>query len=208
MIRKSAMKIIFVADIFGVTAELEDLCQSICANHQILDPYQKQRMYFANEQVAYDYFITHVGINGYSRMLQEYLQTLNEPCVLVGFSVGGVAIWQVLQWLVSQESLRQRSTKLGKLEIKQSICFYSSQIRHALAQKIIFPTRIILPKSEPHFSVENVKAALINKINVTVENTAYLHGFMNELSDNYNEAGCRYYCQKLTQMIEGNAKSG
>ncbi|WP_444907668.1 FAD-dependent oxidoreductase [Microbulbifer sp. SSSA008] len=63
--------------------------------------------------------------------------------------------------------------------VSGSILFYSSQIRHYAKIDPIFPTHLIFPAMEPHFSVLEVMQTLKQKEQVEVHHSTYLHGFMN-----------------------------
>jgi len=202
------LNIIFVADIFGITDEFKHLCQQVTANVEqclgvekvygvekaygvkchIVGPYQQQPKCFTCERDAYQYFTENVSLEGYVNKLEQKLLAISGSKLLVGFSVGGSAIWQ----LYAQGAVKQ---SLG------AICFYSSQIRHLTRLTPNIATRLILPSTEPHFSVAALRAVLRNKSTVTLEQSEYLHGFMNQLSANYDAEAYLYYLKRLADLL-------
>ncbi len=167
---------VLVSDIFGRTKALEDLAGAIGSVVDIIDPYGGQQMGFHTEQQAYEHFMAHIGIRKYENMLASRLADIPRVSILIGFSAGAAAIWGISETLTPE--------KIGR-----AVCFYGSQIRHAI--DIVPRIRIehILPEMEPGFSIDELAAALFNKKNVTVHKTPYLHGFMNELSPNFSRTG-------------------
>jgi dienelactone hydrolase len=108
--------------------------------------------------------------------------------LLLGFSVGGSAIWQ----LYAQGAIKQ---SLG------AICFYSSQIRHLIWLTPNIATRLILPSTEPHFSVAALGAILREKSTVNLEKSKYLHGVMNQSSAHYDGDAYLYYLKRLADLL-------
>lgn len=190
------MNIIFVADIFGLTDEFKDLCQEITqgvkqdfnVECQIIGPYQNQPASFASEHDAYQYFMGNVTLDGYIELIANQLQEASGPKLLVGFSVGGSAIWSLL----SSRTFNN---------ILSCTCFYSSQIRHQTKLTPAIPTRLIFPSAEPHFSISDLKAALKERHEVTIEQSDYLHGFMNKHSINYDQVGYDQYVNRLINLL-------
>ncbi len=189
------LHIVFVADIFGITHEFKSLCQEITSGIeqtlsvecQMIGPYQKQPKSFDSEQAAYQYFTEQVGLADYVKMIAQQLSLISGNKLLVGFSVGGSAIWQLC-------SNNMVDKNLG------AICFYSSQIRHMTQLTPKIATRLILPASERHFSITELQNALQDKSTVTIEKSAFSHGFMNQLSMNYDSDGCQYYVKRLVAL--------
>ena len=202
------MNIIFVADIFGLTDEFKHLCQQVTANLEqdlgvkksygveksygvkchMVGPYQQQPKGLTWERDAYQYFTENVSLEGYVNKLEQKLLAISGSKLLVGFSIGGSAIWQ----LYAQGGVKQ---SLG------AICFYSSQIRHLTRLTPNIATRLILPSTEPHFSVVALRAVLRDKSTVTLEQSEYLHGFMNQLSANYDGDAYLYYLKRLADLL-------
>lgn len=202
------LNIIFVADIFGLTDEFKHLCQQVTANLEqglgvengygveksygvkchMVGPYQQQPKGLTCERDAYQYFTENVSLEGYVNKLEQKLLAISGSKWLVGFSVGGSAIWQ----LCAQGAVKQ---SLG------AICFYSSQIRHLTRLTPNIATRLILPSTEPHFSVAALRTVLQDKSTVTLEKSEYLHGFMNPLSANYDGDAYLYYLNRLDDLL-------
>ncbi|MGB2740843.1 MAG: hypothetical protein WBC60_09870 [Cognaticolwellia sp.] len=230
------MNIIFVADIFGLTEEFKHLCQQVvlkleestgikCRAH-LLGPYQQQPALFASENDAYQYFMANVTLAGYVKKLEkigsqlQQKKQLNESndTFLVGFSVGGSAVWQFLsqheclqdvssqglhsQEMSSKDITSQDTYSQGKFaKSLAAIGFYSSQVRHMTALTPKVSMRLIFPVAEQHFCVTELQSQLQDKPTVTVEASRYLHGFMNELSMNYDSEGYQHYIQRLVDLL-------
>lgn len=177
---------IVVSDIFGKTRELENLCSALKARVEILDPYSGKFIRFKEESKAYEYFMANVGIQAYSELLLEKLNSVSNPTSLIGFSVGASAIWKI-------------SENLNIDFIKNAICFYGSQIRKHIEVKPCIRMDLIFPMSEPGFSVNELGNILSEKSMVKVHNTRYLHGFMNFLSKNFSHVGYNEYIDWLRE---------
>lgn len=181
------MKCIIVTDIFGCTPELELQVNNLKGPVEILSPYGNQFIPFENEQDAYQHFMTKVGLDGYVSMLNAYIERAKDPLTLLGFSVGASAIWNAAE---------QHSDN----KVIGALLFYSSQIRHSLSLNPNFPIGLIFPKMETHFNVDDVIIELANKPSVNTTKLEYLHGFMNERSQNYDEKGSQKCWQLLSQL--------
>jgi len=200
------LNIIFVADIFGLTDEFEHFClqtithvkqllteaDSLAVKCHMIGPYQKQPALFSCEQDAYQYFTKNITLDGYVKKLEQKLLAVTGSKLLVGFSVGGSAIWQLYSQNNNQNNIEK---SLG------AICFYSSQIRHMTRLTPHIPIRLILPSEEQHFSVQELRKSLQKNPAVTLEQSAYLHGFMNKLSANFQPNGYRDYRKKIAELL-------
>ncbi len=82
------MNNVIVTDIFGRTPALETLARDIGSVAAIIDPYDKASMNFAAEPLAYEYFMTHVGIFAYKQLIAARLAESARIDLLIGFSVG------------------------------------------------------------------------------------------------------------------------
>jgi hypothetical protein len=183
------MKHIFVSDIFGETIELTKLCNLICREnaYQIISPYS-EKVVFKSEQQAYQYFVEQIGLEEYFNHLSYQLGLIEEPFTLIGFSIGASVCWQYLA--------QQQAPFL-----KDSVLFYGSQIRNMSGLEPLVETLLIFPKSEPHFKVEQLVINLQMKRHTEVIRSDFLHGFMNELSINYDELASQYFITKLNSDI-------
>ncbi|PKI17994.1 hypothetical protein [Colwellia sp. 12G3] len=180
------MSIIIVSDVFGITPSLVTLKDKLGAN-TIIDPYNGQRMDFKNEADAYSFFVTTVGLDSYVSRIFNVLELLDGQTTLIGFSVGASAIWQL--------SLSNNNNR-----VKQSFCFYGSQIRNFTQIEPCFEVNLIFPRSEPHFDVSELIEKLTKKPNVNITKVEYLHGFMNYHSSNFNETGYKEHVILLQRI--------
>ncbi len=181
---------IIVADIFGVTPALISLGRAINAN-TIVDPYDGKVMNFENEAQAYHYFIKKVALDAYVNELSKVMKECADKTILIGFSVGASAIWQL------SESTELAVTK----RVEGAVCFYGSQIRHLTQLSPNFAVELIFPQRELHFDVQALTKLLANKKGVTAVQVDFLHGFMNTNSDNFNQAGYTAQVKRLQQNI-------
>jgi len=191
-----------VSDIFGKTSALERLGETLGSltnsNVDIIEPYDGKMMGFTDEQSAYHYFSDHVGLTTYTEQLQDSINACAQELILIGFSIGTSAIWQLSQG--SNNVINQRSVTNNGI-IQTAIGFYGSQIRHQLEIIPTFPIELIYPKSELHFSVTDLMNKLRDKEQLTLTQVDYLHGFMNRHSTNFNQQGYQCYCDLLADKI-------
>ena len=178
------MRTLIVSDIFGRTEALESLASKVADSAGIIDPYGAMKMGFISETEAYQYFVNNVGLDTYRQILQEHISANSSPMRLIGFSVGASAIWNA-------------SDSASVSNIIEATCFYGSQIRFNLEIKPKFPVKLIFPAFEQHFSVLELIDALSEMKNVTIEQTSFLHGFMNKHSNNYDPHGYSYGLKEL-----------
>jgi dienelactone hydrolase len=181
------MGIILVSDIFGKTPALITLAKELNAE-SIIDPYNGNDMAFDSEADAYAYFSKQVGLDAYFEQLTTSLTSLNTPKTLIGFSIGAAIIWRL-------------SAIMAADNIKNAFCFYGSQIRNYTEIEPRFAVNMIFPQREDHFDVLALQNKMAKKANTKVINTNYLHGFMNHLSDNYNQTAYREYINILRASI-------
>jgi len=183
------MHLLTVTDIFGRTSYLSNLLTPLSDKYEsidIIDPYDGMEIDFRSESEAYEYFQKNIGLNAYIELLLQRLQATRIDCEqhLLGFSVGGSAIWAA--------SARLESGRTAK-----GICFYSSQIRNLLHVRPRLPIDLYFPQMELHFKVDEVMKVLASTPQVNCFKTPYLHGFMNEKSTNYDKDGCSQYLDIL-----------
>ncbi|WP_206483628.1 dienelactone hydrolase family protein [Thalassotalea sp. G2M2-11] len=187
-VRQDHATLVILTDIFGLTEAVRRLTGSL-ANGQpylIIDPYQQQMMRFDCEAQAYQYFSKQVGVDNYLTIAQQHLRQISKVDKVIGFSVGGSVLWRLLSDGVFFQAEHD------------SICFYPSQVRHYLDLSPQSRCRIYLPNAEPHFCVNELFANLKSRPNVLVEQTPYFHGFMNEVSDNFDSDAYQAFIQKLS----------
>jgi dienelactone hydrolase len=180
------MNLFIVSDIFGRTPALDAICENINNIHtshaiRIIDPYNGVQHKFKTQDIAYKYFISNVGLEEYASILRKRLANVQQNTILIGFSVGASVIWEI-----SGQKPRN---------ILKAFCFYGSQIRNKKDISPMFDVELIFPKSEPGFDVNALGYLLEKKKHVTCKKAKGLHGFMNEVSSNFDQ---RYY----TEFIE------
>ncbi|WP_171022249.1 hypothetical protein [Thalassotalea litorea] len=185
-----------ITDIFGTTPAVHAMNDRLGGSLFIIDPYDGIAQNFTNETAAYQHFQQHVGVNRYADIIAGYLsQAANKDQILIGFSVGASALWRCLTQQ-PPKSLQGKSLQTAAL------LFYGSQIRHMPVSVPCVPTNIVLPCSEPHFSISALATSLVDVENVNVTNSEYLHGFMNELSDNFDRQGYQQYLAQLQALMK------
>ncbi len=111
--------------------------------------------------------------------------------MLIGFSIGASIVWRL-------------SEKAMDNSISRAICFYGSQIRNFTQIDPRFEIELILPKSETHFDVLELKEMLLQKKNLKIVHSDYFHGFMNIHSDNYNKEAYREQINLLRSYLSQN----
>ncbi|WP_413700869.1 hypothetical protein ACLKMH_03435 [Psychromonas sp. KJ10-10] len=187
------MLTVFVADIFGKTKALQQLASQLVEQPEdilLIDPYQGEIIEFESEQQAYQYFNKQIGLPDYAQHLTHCLNKIKQPFNLIAFSVGGSAVWL-------------NATNLINTQVNKVVCFYASQIRHHLTIIPSVPIDLILPRYELHFDIIDLAIDLNNHKQVTLTPCEFLHGFMNQLSKNYDPKGYYHFQQKLKADING-----
>lgn len=175
---------VIVSDIFGRTPALEDLARAVGSVAEIIGPYDKNPVNFTAEPLAYEYFMIHVGIRAYEQLVAARLAQIPNIGLLIGFSVGAAAVWGI-------------SNTLAPEKIDRAVCFYGSQVRHTPDIVPQIPMDLVLPRKEPGFDIDTLAGILSGKPTVTVHKTPFLHGFMNRLSPNFNQAGYNVWIERL-----------
>jgi hypothetical protein len=174
------MNLLIVSDIFGFTLALKSLVSklvsklpSIRTELKIVDPYNGKDPQFNTQDEAYRYFTDNIGLDTYTDQLKNKILRSPSPVILIGFSIGASAIWKLSDSDISPH-------------IQQAICFYGSQIRHYTQLNPHFDIELIFPRKESHFDIEQLSKELSHKPNIKCTSSDGLHGFMNELSSNFN----------------------
>ncbi len=190
------MRNIIVSDVFGRTEALEGIASSFSGVTDIFEPYNAMNMDFGNEEEAYSYFTSEVGLNKYANNLKSFIQSFAEQLNLIGFSVGASAIWRI-------------SAQVKLENISSATCFYGSQIRNDRDICPIFPMELIFPIAEEHFSVSELISDLSDKENIQIQQVSFAHGFMNSHSINYHQGGydqfiCALQKAQNTSMSKGH----
>ncbi|REL27199.1 hypothetical protein DXX93_11895 [Thalassotalea euphylliae] len=200
------MTILLVSDIFGRTPAFEALAKSlddIAGSPTILfDPYQGENLNFADEQVAYQYFSQHIGVETYANMLAEFLAFLpnkspQTPLIILGFSVGASAAWL----LACNDTKSECSSNVSLPQVAQVIGLYGGQIRKYADLRPSVATTLIFPESEAHFDVTALTQKLATITNVKSSQVPYLHGYLNQHSENFNQAGYDSFLTNVKYLI-------
>ena len=184
------MQLIIISDIFGKTSELisfADNFEKLYQTIRIVDPYDGEIKNFKNEGEAYNSFQKNCGLALFSNKVLDAISMAEGRLDLIGFSVGASAIWKISENHLSN--------------IKNVFCFYGSKIREMVDINPSFFINLIFPNSEKHFSVEALFLKICKKENVYCEKTIYNHGFMNQRSLNYDEAGYKMFTDLIKQSV-------
>ncbi len=181
------MKLILVSDIFGATPalkEIQDELSPIIADTCTIDPYRGRLLDFKNQTDAYQYFMSHIGLENYQSILEAELKVINSPVILIGFSVGASVIWNL-------------SSQSDYNDVKKAFGFYGSQIRNQSGISSLFDIELIFPQKEPHFDVDRLIKKIEPGPNVYCRKAGGAHGFMNKLSEGFNQT-C--YCRHMDEL--------
>lgn len=185
---KGCMKVVIVTDIFGVTAAVLSLANSLMFKQvqvEVIDPYDGANKAFINEQLAYEAFAS-CGHDSYFRKVEYAISSSLEDLVIIGFSAGAFAAWRVMACHLNPKSLH-------------FIGFYPGQIRHYLNISPKYPCTIVLPNYEDHFNISEVSSALTGIDNVFCINTEFGHGFINPSSYRYSKIGAEAFNDVINQ---------
>lgn len=192
------MDLFIISDIYGRTRALEELCTAlgVTGGHpRIIDPYNGRDLEFDSQDDAYDCFMQQPGLDGYAAHTCKILSGYKAPsketdCLLIGFSVGASAIWQLSE---SKELPR----------IKKAFCYYGSQIRKNTGIKPAFDIELIFPAQEPHFNVNGLIGKLTGVPRTNCRKTKGCHGFMNQLSPGFHPDLYQTETDYLVKSISG-----
>ena len=143
-----------------------------------MDPYEGRHLDFKSEQEAYEHFQEICGIDKLIKMVERTLLSGGNSVVAVGFSVGATALWNITGMDVSHR-------------IDKAVCFYGSRIREKTYVEPCCETIVVFPRHEDQHDVESLHDMISGRKNVTCIKTGYLHGYMNQLSKNFDKEGYR-----------------
>lgn len=178
------MKVLFAADIYGNTPQLQALVEECCPGARILSPWEGEGCPQASEAEAHAAFLDGGGVETYAERLTRTLG--NEPALLVGFSAGATAGWLHAAQLQSHPASR-------------ALLFYGSRIRLYPELRPRFPVELICAAHEAAFDPAALAAELARP-NVRVEIAPDTeHGFMNPLSPGFSPQAFQHYCMRLRQ---------
>ncbi|ALO42012.1 hypothetical protein [Pseudoalteromonas phenolica] len=176
------MRTLIVSDIFGFTNQLKSFCAQFSGEVKIISPYDVSTpLNELQEQLMYDKFINRLGHDGYADKVQEALINFS-PDYIIAFSAGATAAWRALAM-----------TPLKR--VQKMIAFYPGQIRHFTSLNPNCHVDIYFPEAEQHFDIKPVIVALKTIPCLHVIKSRYKHGFMNELSENFNRDAYQHYSQ-------------
>jgi len=181
------MNVIIASDIFGITPSLAQLEKSLAKSVEvaIFDPYHGEIQNFTSQEAAYQEFLDEGGLESYTEQLKIILTYIEQPLVMIGFSAGASALWQLID------------KSLG-FEACHFIGFYPGQIRHHLDVVGDIPSTLIFPHSESHFDLDEVMAQLRDRDLLTVKQTPWGHGFVNPLSPHFDQQGAAQFTKLLS----------
>ena len=167
---------------------METLCHTVFQSYSIIDPYSGKAHEFESEQQAYDCFQATCGLDHYCELVSRAIRQNEEALILIGFSVGASAIWMNAGGTTSN--------------VMKAVCFYGSQIRHAIDIQPQFPVTLVMPEREPHFSVKGLSETLSAKPSVEIIQSGYQHGFMNQHSKHFNHSAYLQYLDRVVHFID------
>jgi dienelactone hydrolase len=183
------MKLLVASDIFGDTPQLRSTTNALSHNFAVVSPYSDEQIPFNAEEQAYAAFQAGSGLNPYAEKILQAI-TQYQPDALLGFSVGASA-----GWLALAHSTHPR--------IQAAILFYGSRIRDYPQLRPCCPTRLIFAEHEKSCDPEPL-VAILQAAGLEASICAgSKHGFMNELSPNYDPAA-----QKTGIELAGAALRG
>lgn len=185
------MKGLLATDIFGRTDFTDRFCEEldqVFSSLKILSPYQDDVYNFSNEADAYRTYTEKCGHKKYESSLSDEIASISEPLYLIGFSAGASAVWQAIGRQVF-------------LQLVGFTGFYPGQIRNHLDLSPCCKSRIVFAREEKTFDVREAAATLSTMPKVQCEISPFKHGFMNPLSENYNQDAERKYLDRLKTDI-------
>lgn len=189
------MQLIIVTEIWGRTRHVDALGKAlgpVCGNVLLVDPYDGKNPCFGSERQAYAAFTERCGHLEYARRVEQALPA-DEKVFLLGFSAGAGAVWSALGC--------SNAANIGG-----AMCFYGSSIRNMVdeAARSVFSCQVelIFPEYEPHFDVQALISKLRAYSGVTCQTVPFGHGFMNPLSQNYDERGCNSWIKRVSERLE------
>jgi hypothetical protein len=180
------MVTLIVSDIFGHTPNLDKFSHELGNNVIICSPYDcKQNLSMLSEKQIYDKYMAVIGHDGYADKVKKILIEA-QPDLIVAFSAGAVAAWRALA-----------ATPLKR--VQKMIGFYPSQIRNYTSLRPQCHVDLYFPYKEAHFDILSVISKLKTAPGVHCFRTRYSHGFMNELSHNFNKNAYSHYTHLCDQ---------
>lgn len=191
------MDLILVTDIYGYTphvAAIVDELSCFFSATAVVDPYEGRYLDCKSEQEAYEQFQKLCGIDKLTGLVERAVQSGGSNVIAVGFSVGGTALWEVTSMEVSRR-------------IEMAICFYGSRIREKTYIDPCCETIVVFPRHEDQYDVKDLHDMISGRKNITCFKTVYLHGYMNQLSKNFDMEGYRTCMDRLKHFVGTKAVS-
>ncbi|MEZ7198619.1 dienelactone hydrolase family protein [Pseudodesulfovibrio karagichevae] len=183
------MEIILATEIWGRTPHT-DVLAALLRPHAdrvtVADPYDGRDPHFSSEEQAYAAYLDHGGLTPYARRVKALAKQAARPVLLIGFSAGAGAAWAAVC--------------TQGLPLLRACCFYGSAIRTMADRTPLAPVDLIFPDHEPHFDVDELAATLQAEPLVTCRRADAGHGFMNPLSENYDETASRRWTDWLARL--------
>ncbi len=185
------MKGLLATDIFGRTDFTDRFCEElgqVFSSLKTISPYQEEVYHFSNEADAYRTYTEQCDHKKYESSLSHEIASIPEPLYLIGFSAGASAVWQAI----------------GRQEFPHLVGFtgfYPGQIRNHLDLSPCCKSRIVFAREEITFDVREAVATLSATPKVQCEISPFKHGFLNPLSENYNQDAERKYLDRLKTEI-------
>jgi len=181
------MNVIIASDIFGITPSLAQLEKKLAKSVEvaIFDPYHGEIQAFTSQEAAYQGFLDEGGLDSYTEQLKIILTYIEQPVVMIGFSAGASALWRLVD------------KSLG-FEACHFIGFYPSQVRHHLEVMPRIPTTLVFPHREADFELKEVMSQLNDRELLTIKQSPWGHGFLNPLSDNFDQQGAAQFTKLLS----------
>ncbi|WP_338668930.1 dienelactone hydrolase family protein [Pseudodesulfovibrio methanolicus] len=190
------MEIILATEIWGRTPHIDALAGRLRPHADrvtVADPFDGRDPHFATEEQAYAAYLDHGGLEPYARRVTDLVREAARPVLLIGFSAGAGAAWA--------------AACTPGVPLRRACCFYGSAIRTMADRAPLAPVDLIFPDREPHFDVDALAAALRAKPLVTCRRADAGHGFMNPLSENYDEAAGRRWTAWLVRLAEASSRA-
>lgn len=171
--------VIVIHEIYGINQHILEACEQfkkagfdvICPDLlNVSKPYD-----YANEKVAYEYFIKNVGFDLAAEKIRKVIAEARvryKKVFLAGFSIGAT-----IAWLCSDENPACDGI----------IGYYGSRIRNCLNIIPKCPTLLIFAEEEKSFNVAQMINVLKKKTNVEAYVLPGKHGFSDCFSSKYNE---------------------
>ena len=203
------MHCVLVTDIFGENRWTDTLTRSWQANlagqvnYSVVSPY-REHLTFKDETYAYRAFCSQGGLKTLTNILAAHLTELTGPVVVLGFSAGAAAAWQV-------------AARQLEVDLVHTLGFYPGQIRHHLDLVPDSDVSLFFPKEESHFDLDPVVQVLSATESCRVFRGAHGHGYINPNSEHYDEKASQavlnalmpidQLCMASRDFIEGLASA-